>query len=143
MCSDNSLWFHCICVVANDIEHCFMNLFAISVTSLVKYLLTSFAHLLIELLLLLGFKNSFYILDIISLSDMLFASIFCLLKMMLISILRKQKLICHSTHRYQFDINCKPNWKHRTGGKRYCTFQIKHVSMVLPNYSTYFLRYFT
>ena len=64
--------------MAYDVEHLFIWLFAICISSLVRYLLRSLVHLLIGLFvyLLLSFKSSLYILDNSYLSDMSFANIF-------------------------------------------------------------------
>lgn len=60
----------CVFLMAN-VEHLFMGLFAIFVSSLVKYLFMSFAHFLIRLFfLLMSFESSLFILDTSPLSDM-------------------------------------------------------------------------
>ena len=61
-----------------DVEHLFICLFSICLSSLVRHLLRSFAHILSRLFvfLLLSFNSSLYILDNSPLSDMSFANIF-------------------------------------------------------------------
>ena len=65
--------------MANNAEYLFMYLFAICISSLMKCLFMSFAHILIELLVLfslLSFLCSLYILDTSPLPDMWFTNIF-------------------------------------------------------------------
>ena len=68
----------CISLMMSKLRHLFTCLFAICVSSLVRYPLRSLAHFLIELFvfLLLSFKSSSYILDNSPLSDISFANIF-------------------------------------------------------------------
>ena len=71
----------CISIIANDVEHLFMYLFAIYISSLEKYLSASFVHFLtvyFVVFFLLSIKPSFYILpiEINPLPDMWFANIF-------------------------------------------------------------------
>lgn len=61
--------FICFSLMANDVEHLFISLLNISVSSLEKYLFRSFAHFKIGLFVLLGCKSSLYELEAISLSD--------------------------------------------------------------------------
>jgi hypothetical protein len=68
----------CIPFMTKDVEHSFMYLLAIWISSLDNCLLNSFAYLVIGLfvLLLLSFLNSFYILNINPLSSKYLAMIF-------------------------------------------------------------------
>ena len=93
MCSDISqLVSVCISLMTYDMEHLFICLFAICISSLVKYLLRSLAHFSIGLFvfLLLSSKSSLYTLDSIPLSDVSFTNIFsqsvaCLLILLILS----------------------------------------------------------
>ena len=67
----------CISLMIYDVEHLFICLPAICISSLVRYLFRSFAHFLIGWLIFLlsSFKCSLYILDNSPISDTSFANI--------------------------------------------------------------------
>ena len=85
----------CISLIARDVEHFFIDLVINGMSSSVKSLLSSLAHLLIGLfvVLVLNFLSSLYILEISALSDVCVVKIFshsvASLCMLLFALLRK------------------------------------------------------